>query len=510
MAYIEIKDLTFKYKTSDVQALSGVNLAIDKGEIVIVCGKTGSGKSTLLYNLKKTIRPAGELTGDVIVDEKNLNDYSDRGDATHIGFVFQQPDHQIVTDKVWHELAFGLENLGMKSEDIRLRVAEISEYFGITEWYEKKTSELSGGQKQILNLAAVMVMGPEILLLDEPTAQLDTIAEARFLELLKKINEDMGVTIIMTAHRMDAMVEMADKLTILKDGKVVESGEMRGIIAEASGEEEKLMPTVTKLFKENGGEEDLPITISELRDKVRKGEVEIRKKGESVNKTGEKEKNEFKNCETAVKVKNVFFRYKREDDDVLRNLSLEIKKGEVFGILGGNGTGKTTLLSVIKGIRKAYRGKVKVDGKVGLLPQDVQTLFSRESVEEELDGVPEKIIEQFGLGDLRKIHPYDLSGGQQQKLALAKVMSKQPDILLLDEPTKGLDAIAKEELLKIVNELKRDGKTIIIVSHDIDFCGVCADRCGLFAQGSVIAIEESGEFFANAKFYTTTEEKVRR
>lgn len=440
MAYIEIKNLKFKYPQTTKEVLSGINLDIEKGEIVVVCGKTGSGKSTLLRNLKEEIAPAGDLDGEIKID------------ADRVGFVFQDPEHQVVTDKVYSELSFALENEGISSDEIKLRVAEISEYFGITDWYFKKVDELSGGQKQILNLASTMVADPELLILDEPIAMLDPIAKETLLNLLERINRDFGTTIVMAEHDVKKVKHLANKIVAIKDGKISDD--------------------VSEWLED----EEIKYKTSESREKV-------------------------------LECKNIWFRYHKNSPDVLRGLSFSVNEGETFCMMGGNGTGKTTALLVLSKVLKAYRGKVKTNKKIGLMPQDAKQLFSYETVKEELENSyedkqsMEKMIETFGLEELLNTHPYDLSGGEQEKLGIAKVLSTNPDILLLDEPTKGLDVFLKNDFAKLFEMLKTDGKTILVVTHDIVFCKKIADRCGLFAQGELIGVKKAEEFFENLKFY---------
>ncbi len=440
MAYIEIKNLKFKYPGESREVLSDINLNIERGEIVVVCGKTGSGKSTLLRNLKKEIAPAGDLEGTITID------------ADRIGFVFQNPEHQVVTDRVYSELAFSLENENVPTDEIKLRVAEISEYFGITDWYFKKVDELSGGQKQILNLASTMVADPEVLILDEPIAMLDPIAKETLLHMLGRINRDFGTTIIMAEHDVKKVEYLVDKIVAIRDGVISED--------------------ISEWLQEEAFEK---------------------------REEGTKEK--------VLECKNIWFRYHKNSPDVLRGLTFSVNKGETFCMLGGNGTGKTTALMVLSKVYKAYRGKVKTEKQIGLMPQDVKQLFSYETVREELDNIYEdeseknKIIDEFELGELLNMHPYDLSGGEQEKLGIAKVMSTNPDILLLDEPTKGLDIFLKNDFAKMFDALKEEGKTIIIVTHDIEFCKKVADRCGLFSQGEIVGINKTENFFKNMKWY---------
>ncbi len=441
MAYIEIKNLKFKYPNEEREILSDINLSVEKGEIVVVCGKTGSGKSTLLKNLKKEIAPAGELSGDI-----NLN-------AERVGFVFQNPEHQVVTDKVYSELAFALENEGIPSDEIKLRVAEISEYFGITDWYFKKVDELSGGQKQILNLAATMVADPEVLIMDEPIAMLDPIAKETLLHLLGRINRDFGTTIIMAEHDVKKVEYLANRIFVLEDRKL--SNDVSKWLEKADYEKEELESSEEKV----------------------------------------------------IKCKNIWFRYHKNTPDVLRGLSFSANKGEVFCMLGGNGTGKTTALMVLSKVLKAYRGKVKTDERIGLMPQDAKQLFAYETVREELENsyedkhIMNRVIEGFRIGHLLDMHPYDLSGGEQELLGIAKIMANEPQILLLDEPTKGMDIFLKQAIARMFDIIKKEGRTVILVTHDVEFCKMVADRCGLFAQGELIGINKTEEFFKNMKFY---------
>lgn len=499
MAQIEIKNLTFAYSGAKHAAIRDISLEINDGDFVVVCGKSGCGKSTLLRSLKPAVRTFGEISGKVSYNGRLLEEIDYRTQAEEIGFIMQSPEHQIVTDKVWHELAFGLENLGYKTEEIRLRVAEMAEYFDITDWYFEPVDKLSGGQKQLLNLAAVMAMHPKVMVLDEPTAQLDPIAAENFLDTLKKINEDLGITIILSEHRLNHVLPDADKVVVMKDGQILLHDTPQNVASQVMEQELiKLMPVSVQLFKKSGGIGYVPLSIGQGRKWI-----------DSLKVNGKL--NDEKNCENndyAVICKNLWFRYERNGRDIIKGLELNVRKGEVFAILGGNGTGKTTTLSLISGVNKAYRGKLKIEGKVSALPQNVQTLFKKATVREEVENVPEAIIEQMELSELMEQHPYDISGGQQQKLALAKVLAANPDILLLDEPTKAIDAIYKESIGRILQELKQVGKTIIIVSHDVDFCGEFADRCGLFAQGSLIAVNNFRDFFANNRFYTTTVSKM--
>ena len=517
-----IKNLTFTYPGKTVPALRDVSLDVGMGEMVVVCGRSGSGKTTLLRNLKPILAPHGDLQGKIEFYGADVNELSQETQAARIGYVLQNPDAQIVTEKVWHELAFGLESLGIDTKTIRLRVAEMASFFGIQGWFNKDVNELSGGQKQILNLASVMAMQPDVLILDEPTSQLDPIAAGDFLATVSKINRELGTTVIITEHRLEDVLPMADRAVVLDRGEVIADdtpANAGAILAKMNHPMFMAMPSPLQAYailynRGIGNGLECPVD-------VRSGRTWLTEllAGRELVKTllpADDEKLPTdpvtgRPAAPAVTLRDVWFRYDRKDSDVIKDLSLEAYPGELFCIVGGNGTGKTTTLSLISGLRKAYRGKVKVNGRVSMLPQNPQVLFTEDTVREELQECGEgKLIEVLELGDLMDMHPYDLSGGEQQRLALAKVLACEPEVLLLDEPTKGIDNGFKDELAKILNELKAGGMTIIMVSHDVEFCGRYGDRCAMFFDGKIITTNAPRTFFSGNSFYTTAVNRMSR
>ncbi len=517
MESYKINNLTFKYPTSDSYALDGVSLSVEKGEFVVICGPSGCGKSTLLRLLKPLLSPNGEKSGDILFDGNDVFSLDTKSQTEKIGFVMQSPENQIVTDKVWHELAFGLESLGVKNSEIRARVAEMASFFGIEDWFYKKTTDLSGGQKQLLNLASVMVMQPSVLILDEPTSQLDPIASQELLEAVYKINRELGVTIILSEHRLEEALAFADKMVVLNGGRVAFFGapsDAAQALKEQKSTMLEAMPAAMRVFAslQKGGSS--PVTVREGRRFI-----ENFLKENSPKEIKKEEKG--RDRETVLEIKDVYFRYEKNSPDVIKALSLEMKKGEMYAILGGNGSGKTTTLSLISKINKPYRGKITVSGEktvIGLLPQNPQTLFTGKSVEEDIKsmlskGDEEKFREIASLCELQHLlprHPYDLSGGEMQRVALAKVLLRSPDILLLDEPTKGMDAHFKKKLSKILASLKNDGVTIVMVSHDVEFCARYADRCAMFFDGGIVSEDEPSPFFSGKSFYTTAANRMTR
>lgn len=543
MALFEIRNLTFAYPEAEVPALKDVNLSIEQGEFVVICGKSGCGKTTFLRHFKTAMTPYGTRSGDILFCGKTLTEVSARVQAGDIGYVLQSPDNQIVTDKVWHELAFGIENLGYDQQTIRLRVAEMASFFGIQNWFSKRVEELSGGQKQLLNLASVMAMQPKVLVLDEPTSQLDPIAAGEFLATIRKINMELGTTVIMIEHRLEEVFPMADKVLVLDKGEQLLYDEPRAVGRALAGNDLFLaMPSPVQIYDGAGQTGICPLTVCEGRGWLSEHfETSLREEDEGTGTAAETflKKSEVRKKEYVIEAKELWFRYEKESEDVVKDLSLKVEKGQLFCILGGNGTGKSTTLSLLAGIRKPYRGKVRLKGKdirklkdkdlfrglIGVLPQNPQNLFVGNTVKEDLwemfsdSGIRNKaefeermarVIEDTEICHLLDMHPYDLSGGEQQRTALAKVLLLEPEILLLDEPTKGLDGFYKQKLADIFQKLKDRDVTILMVSHDIEFCASYGDTCAMFFDGSIVTSQSAREFFVGNSFYTTAANRMAR
>jgi len=494
-----IENLTFSYPNRKKTVLDGVSLSVAKGDFVVVCGASGCGKTTLLRQLKPQIAPHGIKSGAIFFEGTPLENLSARDAATKIGFVMQSPDNQIVTDKVWHELAFGLEGTGMKQSEIRLRVAEMASFFGIQEWFHKSVTELSGGQKQILVLASVMAMQPYVLILDEPTSQLDPIAAGEFLSMVGKINRELGVTIILTEHRLEEVFCLCSHVAIMDGGRVTAQGTPAEV-----GLHLPSPPTPMRVWAACEKNGECPITV---RDGARWLEAQAVDASKIQDNTPKNVLN------SAVILKNCWFKYEKNLPDVIKGLNFTAHYGEITAVLGGNGTGKTTMLSLIAKINAPYRGRVNASATAYLLPQDPQALFTAKTVLEDLHEISKdtkNVIKLCRLDGLLGCHPYDLSGGEQQRAALAKVLLLQPKILLLDEPTKGLDAEYKITFAEILRNLKVAGTAIIIVSHDIEFCAEHADKCALFFDGDIVTENTPRNFFSGNSFYTTAANRMAR
>lgn len=522
MAIFEINHFSFTYPNETRPALNDISLRVEQGEFVLLCGLSGCGKTTLLRQMKPALLPHGTTEGTVLFNGKPLAECSPRAQAAEIGYVMQAPEEQIVTDKVWHELAFGLENLGCGSQTVRLRTAEMASFFGIEAWFDCDTAKLSGGQKQLLNLASILAMQPKVLLLDEPTSQLDPIAATDFLAAVKRVNTELGVAVLITEQRLQDVFPMADRVIVLDDGKILlnespcKTGEE--LLRRNHPMAQALPPAMRIYSGVNRQDKSLPITVREGRQWL---ESLFADKKVRYDKPEEKPQTIKK--EPAVRLTECWFSYEKNSPDVLKSLSLEVPKSELFCIVGGNGTGKSTALGLIAGIYAPYRGKVQRNGKTSMLPQNPQALFLKSRVDEDLADAlgsslsaaekkrkVEEIAERVGISALLSRHPYDLSGGEQQRAALAKVLLTKPEILLLDESTKGLDSRFKSELAQIIRGLTACGVTVIMVSHDIEFCAEYADECALFFNGSIVAQGRAREFFAGNSFYTTAASRMTR
>ena len=515
------KNVSFLYPEQKQKALKDISFSVKQGEFLVICGPSGCGKSTLLRHLKTCLKPHGALSGEILFEGNLLDNVDDRTQVQKIGFVMQSPENQVVTDKVWHELAFGLESLGYDTPTIRRRVAEVASFFGIEKWFYKNVSELSGGQKQLLNLASVMAMQPNVLVLDEPTAQLDPIATTDFLALLGRINRELGTTVIITEHRLEEAFVYATRVIVMGKGNIIcdDIPERVGLrLKEKENSMFLAMPTAMRVWAGVETKLSCPITVRDGNEFLTS-----RNKEKPLRELLKSDKYP-KSDDIALSIDNIWFRYEKDSPDVIKGFSLNLKKGEFYALLGGNGAGKTTALKVISSILPYYRGDIKVNGKLVHLPQNPQTLFVKRTVREDLyevfkglkitkeeqDKQVSRVAKLCELSSFIDQHPYDISGGEQQRTALAKVLLTSPNILLLDEPTKGFDAEFKVSFANILKKLLKQGVTILMVSHDVAFCAEYAHRCGMFFDGNIVADGTPREFFSGNSFYTTPANRMAR
>lgn len=568
MEILDIQALSFEYPDGK-RALEDISFSLFPGEFALLCGSSGCGKTTLMRLLKRELAPHGHMTGQLLYCGRPMADMSDRQAAQEIGMVMQQPESQIITDRVYQELAFGLESMGIKQEELRLRVGETANYYGINTWFERSTDTLSGGQKQLLALASVTAVGPRLLLLDEPTAQLDPIAAASFIDTVYKLNREMGITVLIAEHRTEELFERADSVLLMEKGRLLKKDAPRAVCARfASSLAAQGFPAAARLFaalekRSPGGPEmnslamnspatDGPVSNSPAKDgslpekaeanipmTVREGRAFM---AELFDKAGLAQ---AANCaaqescaprkeEQALELKGAWFRYEKDSPDVLKGVNFSAAFGEVFSLLGGNGSGKSTLFKVIAGLERAYRGKIAVLGRnikkwdaslccggVALLPQDVSGVFVKHTVKEDMEDlcraqgiVPQPKIDelcaQMGIEDLLDREPMDLSGGERQKCALCKLLLTSPQLILLDEPTKGMDAAYRSGLVKTVRGLAQKGAAVIIATHDTGFAAAVSDRCGLFFNGELLSVCSPRRFFSATRFYTTAASRITR
>lgn len=505
MEFIKIDNLSFSYPNKE-KVLKNISFKIDKGDFVLLFGKSGSGKSTLLKHLSISLAPYGEKDGQIYYNEVAGENISIKDRCEKIGYVMQNIDAQIVTDKVWHELAFTLENLGYDNVKMHSKIAEITSFFSMSSWLDRDTSTLSGGEKQKLNLAVSMLTFPDILLLDEPTSQLDPVMRDEFIRLLKKINEDFGTTIIITEHSFEGIIENVNKCVLLDNGKVIFNGDRFSLIDEIISKKNEyydFLPSVLKFSNEILNRNDI-LTVNEAKKALLNSNLNI--KGE-INKVAQRNK------EKVIEVKNVSFKYEKSGRDILRNLSLNIFKGDFLSIIGPNGAGKSTFLNILIGALKPYKGKIIKNCKIAMLPQNPVSLFIKSKVMDDLFDIDEdyiKLTDEFGVSDLIHSHPYDLSGGEIEIMALIKVLLVRPDIIILDEPTKGMDILYKQKLGNFLNKLNRKGVTIIVISHDLEFIAKYIPYCSIMFDADIMPFKETRELFGEGYFYTTDINRITK
>lgn len=515
MEILRVEQLSFLYPGAAKKALREVSFSLEEGGFYVVCGPSGCGKTTLLRLLKKELSPAGEYSGQILYCGKQPEELSGTESAGEIGFVQQNPESQVVMDKVWHELAFGLENMGIPKEEMKRRIGEMCSFFGIASWYHRETATLSGGQKQLLSLAAVVAMRPKLLILDEPTAQLDPVAASNFIGMLRKINQELGITILLSEHHLEEVLAEADRALVMEQGRIVLNCPVRQLW-KLKGSMTQAMPCAVQLYQAFPHGTQCPVTVKEGRNYLKT----YFKGGKETAKPFLKKRNPL------FKLTGIWYRYERHLPDVLKQLDLTVEENEILAVLGGNGAGKSTVLRLLSGQVLPLRGKVVLQGKnlrraekkVALLPQNPQEVFLKETLGEDLRhaakkfNVPQRKVEEmaafFELAPLLKQHPYDLSGGEQQRAALAKLLLCEPEVLLMDEPVKGMDVPAQHKFGTLLRKLQRSGATIVLVTHDIEFAALYADRAAMLFDGQLTRPQTPQEFFSQNYFYTTAASRI--
>lgn len=525
---IEVRGLRFAYPGADAPVFEELDWRVPQGAFALLVGGTGSGKSTLLSLLKPEISPTGECTGELRVLGESVANMDVRASAERVGYVFQDPENQIVCETVWHEMAFGLENLGMSRDEMRRRVAETSYFFGLEDWLHRDTDTLSGGRKQLLSLAAVLALRPRVLLLDEPTSQLDPVAEKSFLHALFRVNRELGCTVVVATHQPRPMLEYATCAYRIKGGRVYEVAD----IASLGHREELFSDEVSGRGASRRAKNGVFSSASgQLGSLDLRGGAPGAKKGLKSDKSAEFEAQILPQDDSgapsraggcrilpkmhagsATTLAGNWFRYDRASGWVLRGLDAAFSAGAVHAVVGGNGCGKSTMLSVLAKTVKLQRGHMERGAaSAALLPQNPKALLVAETVRDELmewastcgydEGAAQERAAQLGLDGLDGRHPYDLSGGQRQLLALAKLLLIGPELLLLDEPTKGLDLASRRIIARALRDHAKAGGTVIMATHDLDFAEQVADDIAMMFDGEIACMEPPADFFADNVFY---------
>ena len=523
MEKIKVENLTFTYEGCAKPVLNNLSFVLESGSFLTVTGVSGCGKSTLLSLLKPELAPKGTLSGSISYDGAEITALPPGDSAAKIGFVFQNPDSQLVTDRVWHELAFGPESLGMSPELIRVRTAEVASYLGICDLYERETHTLSGGQKQLVNLASVLSMAPELLILDEPTAQLDPIAREEFIGILSRLHRDTGITIIMAEHSLENILPLSDRLLIMKKDGTSAFGTVGDSLRKLTDTAPELsaFPASVRLYKDieksigpvSAG--TVPVSISEGRRFITEV-VPVT----NAQQSGTSPVSQFVPAAPAIQFSDVSFSYDRHGQTVIKDLDTVIYSGEIFTLLGGNGQGKSTLMQLAAGLLRPDSGRIRIFGRdirkyteaelyniLSMLPQQVETMFIHDTVEEELKNIPEPV---FPIDVPLSTHPYDLSGGEKALLAMDVALSRDIKLLLLDEPTKGLDAENRRRVAAALRQLRARGITVLLITHDTELAAVISDRVGMLFDGRIASAGTPHAFFGSNFYYTTAFARMTR
>lgn len=508
---IEFRDFSFGY-ASGPMALRNVSIKVEQGEFVLIAGDSGSGKSTLLRAINGLIPHfySGKYCGTVSVYGKDPKDAAPRDLAGYVGTVLQDPENQVLMRTVEREIAFPLENAGLGEDEITKRVEDILDLVGIDEIRGRKVEELSGGELQKVAIASAMAMHPRALLLDEPTSQLDPRSAEEILNLVKRFNDELGITVILVEHRMENTLHRADRLIVMKDGEIIGDGEPRIIASRIDLDSLGIgYPQVSRIARALK-EEYLPLTVKEawksLRGAVhpKRVEREKRKKGEPV-----------------AKLKNIHFGYHGEY--VLRGVNLDIHRGEVLGIIGRNGSGKTTLAKLIAGILEPQKGRIKYDvdkKRIGMVFQNpnlhVMGDTVRENIEytlrarsEEDGGKVGRTLKILGIEALAERNPMDLSGGERLLMALGTVLVFEPEILILDEPTRGLSWRYKMRLAEIIKNYA-NSRAVVLISHDMELVARVATRVAMMASGKIVLEGETARMLSGNMTFSTQVNKLAR
>jgi energy-coupling factor transport system ATP-binding protein len=524
---IRIKDLTFHYSDSLKPALQNVTLNVEDGEFVLVTGPSGCGKSSLCRCLNGLIPHfhGGKITGEVEVHGLDAIRQPTKKLATRVGMVFQDPENQLVAMDVEREIAFGLENLAFPREIIAKRVEESLDTVGISALRKRSVHELSGGEKQRVVIASTLALHPDVLVLDEPTSELDPKGAEEVLSIVQRLNDELGITVVLVEHRLDRVAHHVDRLIVMDDGRIIADGKAREVLAGVDLAGIGVgVPPIVKMVRRLGGNgvnvDTVPLTVKEGRTMLR--DVFRDARGGSPPRATESR------GKPVIEIAGLWHAYPG-GLTALKNLDLRISAGEFVAIMGRNASGKTTLAKHVNGLLKPTRGKVKVAGidtrdttvaqlarKVGFIFQNPNDHIFADTVEEEVSFIlknlgfsreetaraVDEMLDRFNLTEYRRQYPRSLSGGERQRVAMASVLVAKPEVLILDEPTRGMEYGLKSELMRFLNEYRQTGRTVVLVTHDVETVAEFADRVVLLSEGRVVVDGNKHDVLSRALFFS--------
>ncbi|MEJ5186366.1 MAG: ATP-binding cassette domain-containing protein [Candidatus Geothermincolales bacterium] len=531
MPLIELKDLTYWYPDREDPAIEDVSLEVEEGEFVLILGPTGCGKSTLMRVLNGLVPHfhGGRVSGKAVVAGRDLARSTTREMASLVGMVFQDPEDQAVTTSVEREIAFGLESMALPPGLIARRVEEMLSGMGLSRLREAFIPTLSGGELQKVILASVMAAHPRLLVLDEPTSQLDPVGAEELLNLVRRIHEEMGTTVIMSEHRLERCYHYASRVIYMEEGRILFDGEPSRAAAWLRERGKAFLPPVARVFA-RAGWEDLPLTVVQGRRLIAPLMDGFRLEDPGAVRP------DAQGAEETVSARGLWYLYP-EGKEALRGIDLHLRAGESLAVLGENGAGKSTLVRCLLGLLNPTRGKVRVlgnamdpgrlaelRGEIGYCPQSVRGLFLRETVREELllslslkgmgGGKAEEManshLERLGLDGLAERHPWELSSGERELAALAVVTVGRPRLLFLDEPTRGLDYPSKEKVIGLLEELEDEGCALLAVTHDVEFAAAASRRAAILGGGRVVAEGSSREVLGDSLFFSPQVSRLLR
>jgi len=519
---IRFQDVTYAYPDSHTPVLRNLSLEVEEGEFVLLIGASGAGKSTLLRCLNGLVPHfyGGTFRGKVNVAGHDPLADGPRGMSTLVGFVLQDPESQFVVDSVEDELAFAMENHNLEQAIMRKRVEEVLDQLNIAHLRHRRINTLSGGEKQRVAIGAVLTLEPKVLVLDEPTSQLDPQAAEEVLTTLQKLNADLGLTIILSEHRLERVVQYADRILYLPgNGRTPLMGKPDEVLMKV-----ELIPPLISLARELEWQ-PLPLTIKKGRKFAR--HLELLPAG--LQPSGDEHRDSARR--RIISIQNLWFSY--NGHEALRGVNLSVGQGEFVALMGRNGSGKTTLLKHLVGLLRPQEGQIELWGedikgkgtediarRVGYVPQNPGSLLFADTLREELDftrrshgletGNYEELLRSLHLEQYADTYPRDLSSGERQRTAMAAILVAEPEIILLDEPTRGLDYYQKRTLIDILSGMQAEGKTIIMSTHDVELVAQGADRVVILGEGQVVVDGPARKVMSKSMVFSSQINKLFR